>query len=189
MVRRHDSWSSHVAASDHLLVHVSPSGKVGRALLLVPRCAGEGGVRLCVEPGGRKRGAWRPVLWEMVKVGVCGIRIVVVGVGLGIGGALRDCGGRRGRGSQAVRARARARRPRGRRGAVEARAGKRSARRSLMIKGCGVVHGVTVDRGLHERCCHAVCKGRVSKMPRNAFARWAYNKEQKCVNLAGPRSH
>lgn len=122
----HVSWSSHVTAGEHLLVHVSPSCKVVRGLLLmlVSRSAGEGGKWWCVKARRRRCGTWGPMLWGMVKVRVCWIR-KVVGVGLGIGGTWSDCGGRRGRGSQVGRARARAGRPGGRRCAVEARSGKR----------------------------------------------------------------
>ncbi len=58
-----------MTACDHLLVHVSPGGKVVRGLLLVPRCAGEGGELRCVKASSGEGGAlWPMVLWEVVMV-------------------------------------------------------------------------------------------------------------------------
>jgi hypothetical protein len=67
---------------------VSPGGKVVRGLLLVPRCAGEGGELRCVKASSGEGGAlWPVVLWEVVMVLVLG---KVVGIVLRVGSAWGD---------------------------------------------------------------------------------------------------
>lgn len=84
VVGGHDSGPTHVTAGGHLLVHVSPSGQVGRVLLLEPRCAGEGAVGWCVKASGRMGSTLWPVLLEVVLV------VRKVGIALGIGSAWGD---------------------------------------------------------------------------------------------------